>query len=91
MKTKRNISCMIVLLMLFSGLTTAITQTVSTGFADVTESHWVYEYVAELSERGIISGYPDGTFRPEAPVTRAECAKMLCSAADLMSEDYING
>ena len=46
-------------------------------FPDVPKSHWAYEAIQRLSALGIISGYPDGTFRPNASVTRAELACMV--------------
>ena len=42
--------------------------------------HWSEEYVKYGVENGYISGYPDGTFLPDKPVTRAEFSKMLNSA-----------
>jgi len=39
--------------------------------------HWAEDCVAELVYRGILSGYPDGTFRPERPITRLEAACIL--------------
>jgi hypothetical protein len=52
-------------------------------FSDISDEHWAYGYVIEMANRGIINGYADGTFRPEAFVTRAEFAKMLEGAAEL--------
>jgi hypothetical protein len=45
--------------------------------------HWALEYVSFLQSRGIIGGYPDGTFRPEEPVTRAALAVMILKAKNL--------
>jgi|GEM_PF-1443191 len=39
-----------------------------------------YESISRLVEDGVLSGYPDGTFRPDAPVTRGEFVKMLTYA-----------
>ncbi|NEO97308.1 MAG: S-layer homology domain-containing protein [Symploca sp. SIO2E9] len=50
------------------------------GFTDVSSSYWAREFIEELSERGIIAGFPDGSFRPNAPVTRAQYAAMLRKA-----------
>lgn len=42
--------------------------------------HWAEETVNRLAEMGLVAGYPDGTFRPEKPVTRAEAAALLVRA-----------
>jgi len=49
-------------------------------FSDVPSSHWASEFIISLAARDIIAGFPDGTFRPEEPVTRAQYAAMLRSA-----------
>lgn len=49
-------------------------------FTDITPDLWAYPFIAELVRRDIVSGFPDGTFRPNAPVTRAEYASMLQKA-----------
>lgn len=46
-------------------------------FTDVPESHWAFKAIEDLADMGIINGYEDGTFKPDAPVTRAEVASML--------------
>ncbi|MGP1386781.1 MAG: S-layer homology domain-containing protein [Thainema sp.] len=56
-----------------------------TTFSDVSSSYWAYGYIQALSSRGVISGFPDGTFRPDAPVTRAQFAAMIRSAFDAPS------
>jgi len=48
-------------------------------FSDV-QGNWAQSCISELTQRGIISGYPDGTFRPNNPVTRAEYASMVGKA-----------
>ena len=52
-------------------------------FTDVSEDYWAYDAIKYLASEGVISGYPDGTFRPERSVTRAEFAKMLATAMNL--------
>jgi hypothetical protein len=47
-------------------------------FKDIAESHWAYNYILDLTDSGIISGYANSTFRPSATITRAEFAKMIC-------------
>jgi hypothetical protein len=56
---------------------------VAQAFSDVPSSYWGYAAIGSLSSQGIVSGYPDGTFKPDATVTRAEFATMLVKALDL--------
>jgi hypothetical protein len=49
-------------------------------FSDVPSGHWAREFILSLAAQDIIAGFPDGTFRPEAPVTRAQYAAMLRQA-----------
>lgn len=56
--------------------TQAIAQT---PFTDI-ENHWAKACISELKNRRILNGYPDGSFRPNAPVTRAEFASLLMTA-----------
>ena len=51
-------------------------------FPDVPDGHWAAEVVSFAAEEGWVSGYPDGTFRPDAPVSRAEAVKILNHALD---------
>lgn len=53
-------------------------------FGDVSKSHWAFEYIAEMANRDVISGYPNGYFYPENNVTRAEFAKIMSVAAGLV-------
>lgn len=46
-------------------------------YSDVSDTAWYSTAVSTLSKMGVISGYPDGTFRPNAPITRAEFAAMI--------------
>lgn len=55
----------------------------STGFTDVSTNHWAFAAIVKMAERGIMGGYPDGKFRPEQVVTRAEFAKMMVYALNL--------
>ena len=51
-----------------------------TKFSDVPAGHWAAGYVGYGSDRGIIAGFEDGTFRPNDPVTAVQMAKMLLGA-----------
>lgn len=55
----------------------------ATSFKDVPRSHWAYDAIMDMAERGIISGYSDRTFRPDNKITRAEFAKIMIAAADI--------
>jgi len=48
----------------------------SARFPDIT-NHWARQFIEVLARRGILNGYPDGTFRPDNSVTRAEFAAII--------------
>ena len=52
------------------------------GFSD-TQGHWAEPFIQGLVSRGLISGFPDGTFKPEAPITRAQYAAVIAKTFDL--------
>jgi hypothetical protein len=54
-------------------------------FEDVTIFHWAAEYIGWLKDNGISVGYPDGTFRPDNYITRAEMAVMLKKTASTVA------
>ncbi|PSF38900.1 S-layer protein [Aphanothece hegewaldii CCALA 016] len=58
------------------------TTTETRGFSDVPSDYWASPFIAVMVERGIMSGFPDNTFKPEQPVTRAEFADLLQRAFD---------
>ena len=49
-------------------------------FPDVSNDYWAAKQINELTEKGVIVGYPDGTFQPDENVTRAEFASMAIKA-----------
>ena len=49
-------------------------------FPDVPRNHWAYQYISQLAGNGILVGYPDGTFKGDAKMTRYEFATMLYRA-----------
>jgi len=53
-----------------------------TTFKDVTRSHWAYESIKQVAEKGLVTGYEDGTYKPSAQVTRAEFATFLSRIFD---------
>ncbi|MCM1339208.1 MAG: S-layer homology domain-containing protein [Muribaculaceae bacterium] len=52
----------------------------ATAFPDVSDNYWAASQIKILSEQGVIVGYPDGTFKPDDFVTRAEFAAMAIRA-----------
>ena len=50
-------------------------------FPDVKETDWFYSYVTDLSDTGVVNGYPDGTFGPENLVRWDEALKLILLAA----------
>ncbi len=54
----------------------------NTGFTDL-DNHWAKAVIEKLAGLGAVSGYPDGSFKPDAPITRAEYITMLVKAMNL--------
>ncbi len=63
----------------------AMTLMASAAVFQDTQSNWAQTPIQTLSSQGIITGYPDGTFRPQGLVTRAEYSAMLVKALGLAS------
>ena len=55
------------------------TRTAQVNFSDVAQSYWAKDFIAELAGRGIFTGFPDGKFHPNEPVTRAQFAALVAS------------
>lgn len=79
----------------FTTMAMRFCQEIPTGeniFSDVDQDDWFYDYVVGSIQYGWINGYPDGTFRPNDTITRAEVTtianRMLGRAAD---EAYVDG
>lgn len=68
-------------------LTSVLNISPSTGgtsqFSDVSTDDWFFGYVVAAVEKGIVSGYPDGTFKPNNPITRQEAAKIIVKASGI--------
>jgi hypothetical protein len=56
-------------------------------FSDM-QGHWSASMVAQATADGYVNGYPDGTFRPDAQVTRAEMVKLMVVAGQLPRVDW---
>ena len=76
----------------------AMTASAANPFSDVESNSWAYEAVASLSDRNIIEGYPDGTFRGNKHITRYELAQITARllakkdslTAEQLSREYAN-
>ncbi len=69
-----------ILKMLLGAAVLVLTTAPVMAFPDVADDYWAAPQIKLLSEQGIIVGYPDGTFKPDANVTRAEFAAMAIRA-----------
>lgn len=58
-----------------------VTSACTARFSDVCPDFWAYTYIECLASRQIISGYSDGTFKPNNPITRAQLAKVVSNSA----------
>lgn len=64
--------------------TAAFTVSAANPFADVDTSSWAYQAVSQLSDQGVVEGYPDGTFKGDKNVSRYELAQII---ARLMAKE----
>jgi len=68
----------IVLVLIFISINTSY----AVGYSDI-ENHWARKYILPLLEANIISGYPDGSFRPNDNITVAEFTKMVLASSKI--------
>lgn len=73
------------LLMLLVVLTVTFSMAFATNYTDLPVTHWAYKPISEMTEKNILSGYPDGSFAPDNSITRAEFAKILVLTLNLTS------
>lgn len=60
--------------------------TLKSDYTDIDETFWAYDAIKSLSDKGIISGYTDGSFKPNDQITRAEFAKLITSMSGIKYE-----
>ena len=71
-----------------AALTAGVSAYAANPFSDVSPDDWAYPAVSDLSDQGVVEGYPDGTFKGERNMTRYELAQVI---ARLMArEDQLN-
>ena len=56
-------------------------------FMDVPMNHWAYDAIGQLASHGIITGYPDGTYKGNQPMTRYELATLVARALAVVDMD----
>ena len=56
-------------------------------FSDVTEGQWYTSFIGYAVSSGLVSGYPDGTFHPDAPITRGEFSVLIRNRLKLETSD----
>ena len=61
-------------------------QEANTVFPDIEENHWAYVAVDDMAKRGLLVGYPDGTFKGDRAVTRYEFAEVIHRAIEKAKE-----
>jgi hypothetical protein len=71
-----------------AALTAGVSAFAANPFSDVTPDDWAYQAVSDLSDQGVVEGYPDGTFKGERNVTRYEIAQIV--ARLMAKEDQLN-
>lgn len=81
---KRVVSCLVVFTLIGVNV---FAKEYKQRYWDVDKNHWAFGYIADLSDRNVINGYEDGSFRPEHTVTRAEWSKIMTEAAGIVSAD----
>lgn len=60
------------------------------GFSDVSDTHWAAKNIEKMSARGVIGGYPDGTFQPNKTVSQVEAVCMAVRALGLQASPTEN-
>ena len=71
-----------------AALTAGVSAYAANPFSDVSTDDWAYQAVADLSQQGVVEGYPDGTFKGERNMTRYELAQIV--ARLMAKEDQLN-
>jgi hypothetical protein len=66
--------------MMMSYREVGVASSIQTMFTDVSSNHWAKDFISELTALEVLQGFPDGTFRPDEQVTRAQFAAMLTQA-----------
>jgi hypothetical protein len=69
----KKVAVLLIATLVLATLTPAMAQP----FADVPTNHWAYDAIAELAAKGLVEGFPDGTFKGKQSMTRYEMAMVI--------------
>lgn len=69
----------------------ALPASAQANFSDVSLGYWARPFIEKLAEENVIKGFPDGTFKPDQPVTRAQFAAIVRQAFDRESTRQYRG
>lgn len=91
MKFYRFLSVGLIVCTLMANVGITLAETEMLPFKDVTMDNANFQAIVALKEKGIISGYPDGTFKPNQVVNRAEALKMIYGIESLKAWSNVDG
>ena len=74
---------MVAMLFVTIALISSVVFAASVQYTDLSEDHWAYGPISEMTDKGILDGYTDGSFKPNKSISRAEFAKILVLTLDL--------
>lgn len=72
---------------ILAGIETEVKEALEPEFSDIA-NHWSKDFIEAMVKEGAVGGYPDGSFKPDGLVTRAEFSKMIISALKLETVAY---
>lgn len=87
---KGILSLILAIAILISSPLTAIEPSLAASFSDI-DNHWAKSYVEKVSDQSAISGYPDGTFKPEDNIKRIEFIAIIVNSQGINTRRSANG
>ncbi|GLX67469.1 S-layer homology domain-containing protein [Paenibacillus glycanilyticus] len=85
-KPSRSVSRQEVAMMLFRVYDLHKSESEQSSYSDVSKSDWSHDAIYAVTKAGFMNGYPDGTFRPEQPITREEVAGIAARLKHLQGQ-----
>jgi len=78
LKHIKRIICMVLTMVILAAIIPA-PAVGAAEFSDLAATHWAHTEIVNLAQQGVISGFPDGTYRPDDPVTREQFARLVAT------------